>query len=78
MEKPPTYEADVDALAHKCFPIFAGQPPENVGAALAILLATWAAGHHPESRGDVLDVTVATARELIPVIAEERGGRKWI
>lgn len=51
-------------------PLFAGEPPEIVGAVLGQLLAILVAGHCPEMREQVMKMVIDMARDLVPVEIE--------
>lgn len=48
-------------------PLLTGHPPPLQGAILADLLALYLAGHAPDLREDILQITINTIRRLIPV-----------
>lgn len=72
----------VAELVERARPIFAGQPPEVVGAALADLTAIWLASHVVEGswtetdalRGDLMLMQVRAVRRLTAVNSEELHG----
>lgn len=59
-----------EALVELIKPMFAGMPPEIVGATLAQLLAILIAGHNPEMRDEIFGLFIEAARDLIPVEIE--------
>jgi hypothetical protein len=69
-----------EALAKRCYPIFAGQDPTLVAAALAELLALLLAGHFdpgdPEGtqaiRDELLALHIETVKKLVPVMEAMR------
>jgi hypothetical protein len=69
-----------EALAKQCYPIFAGQDPNVVAAALAELLALLLAGHFVPGdpadtqamRDDILALHIETVKKLVPVMEAMR------
>jgi hypothetical protein len=76
------YEAE--ALAARIAPLFAGRPPEVVGAALADLMSTLLAGHQgpgaEDLRAELLARHIGIVLELVPIneaiLRELRGDRQ--
>lgn len=73
-----------EALAKQCYPIFAGQDPVIVAAALAELLALLLAGHFDPGdpantqaiRDGMLDLHIKTVKKLVPVMEAMRTAPK--
>lgn len=72
------FEDEVDSLVNKAKPLFAGQAPCAVGAALADLLALWLACHRTgkyadtkELHEDLLESHIEAVRALIPIHQKE-------
>jgi hypothetical protein len=69
-----------EALAKQCYPIFAGQDPNVVAAALAELLALLLAGHFVSNdpadtqamRDGILALHIETVKKLVPVMEAMR------
>lgn len=57
-------------LVDQVKPIFAGKGPHVQGAALTELTSLWLAGHPPAMREKLLEIQIASIRELIKVNAE--------
>jgi hypothetical protein len=65
-----------EALARQCYPIFKGQDPDVVAAALAELLAVLLAGHFVPGdpadtqamRDGILALHIETVKKLVPVM----------
>jgi len=57
----------VEEIVAKIATMFAGTPPEVVGAVLADLLARFIAGHAPDIREEVLALHIEFMRPLIEV-----------
>ena len=55
------------ALAQSIKPLLAGKGPEAQGAALADLVATWLAGHHPDLRQEIFREWQDAVSRLVPV-----------
>ncbi|SIO49978.1 hypothetical protein SAMN05443247_06596 [Bradyrhizobium erythrophlei] len=62
--------AAADELVELIKPVFAGQSPEVVGAALGQLLAILIAGHHPLMRDEAMKLVIDMARDLVPIEIE--------
>jgi len=75
---------DAVALAARIAPLFAGRPPEVVGAALADLMSTLLAGHQgpgaEDLRAELLAMHIDKVLELVPlnerILQERRGDRQ--
>ena len=73
-----------EALAKQCYPIFAGQDPNVVAAALAELLALLLAGHFVPGdpadtqaiRAAMLELHIETVKKLVPVMEAMRTAPK--
>ena len=64
-------------LVARCRPIFSGQDPRAIGAALAELTAIWLSGHRPaEIHETLLDDLVTTTRNLARVYSIRPGERQ--
>ena len=57
-------------LAGRIRPLLARQDPGIVGAVLVDLLASFIAGHHPETRAEQLEMFVEHVEKIIPVEVE--------
>ena len=64
MKTPSTHDAL--ALSQRIKPLLAGQGPDLQGIALADLVATFFAGHHPAVREEAIKVWIECVRDLIP------------
>jgi hypothetical protein len=76
----PDYEAmyeEVERLVDRVRHHFVGVDPKVIGPAVAILSSKFIAGHHPESRGDVLVAHLKLIADLAPIYARELGGAEW-
>lgn len=58
---------EVDALVERIKLLLRGQGPELQGAALADLVATFFAGHHPAMREEMIGHWIECMRDLIPI-----------
>ena len=73
-----------EALAKQCYPIFAGQDPTIVAAALDELLALLLAGHFAPGdpadtqamRDGILALHIETVKKLVPVMEAMRTAPK--
>lgn len=69
LSQPDDDAADVheaEKLEEQVRPLFAGHQAPIQGAALAGLLASWLAGHHPEVRERLIELHIEGVRALIP------------
>ncbi|HYH41379.1 MAG TPA: hypothetical protein VD867_05320 [Burkholderiales bacterium] len=62
-------------ISEACRPLFAGKPPVVQGAALADLVSTWLAGHHPSVRAEAFAMWLQCTSELTAVEAQRTG--RW-
>ena len=60
-----------EAIVAGIKPLLAGHHPAIQGGALAELLALWLAGHHPDTRDDLLGLHIDAVRELVPFAERE-------
>jgi hypothetical protein len=58
-------------LVERIRPILAGNPPEDVSAALAELVSLWVVGHPPEVRAELMKQWRTLLTGLIKVNADE-------
>jgi hypothetical protein len=63
-------------LVETMTPMLAGQGSAVQGAALSDLVSIWVAGHHPESRAEILLLFVETVAKLTAINAKFMFGKE--